>query len=309
MTSKSEYTPIKQLVVGQEYDQTFMVGLNPSIITRNGKSFIKLTLKDCSGEINGVIWDCKVKPEVGDFIVLKAKIGTFNQKPSFTAVVYSKYNGKPTNLTDYVPGVPKNGLDAYCQAIYGYLDQVDDPHYRDIAAHIKEMDILHLFREAPYEMSGSLCYRGGLLKYTLDLIRASLALSEGLKGVDVPINRSLIILGALFKESGWCSAGSFNGDIYETNDAYKLLGIDKLSFLMVNHACITTESDKHIELSLPKKLVLENIPLWDMNSRTLEKSIIDMAGETLQVAYKLENQIRSKTADQIHYTKHNGYGQ
>ncbi len=56
-----EYKSIKEFNIGDEIEQTFLIADAEARLTKKGKPFTKLVLKDATGQINLNIWDFDLK--------------------------------------------------------------------------------------------------------------------------------------------------------------------------------------------------------------------------------------------------------
>lgn len=301
------YVPILALEEGKSYSQVFMVGGSPIQRTARhsdgNKPYIHLTLKDNSGEIKGCVWNsAKGDLEMGQFVTLNIKVNNYRGQKNFTAESFKPYNGKPSNLSDYVNIPNTTVLDTYVEELDKYIGQITDSVYRDIILHCKETGFFDKYKATPYRDSGKLCHAGGLLIHSINLARLTLAVESGLRPLEAPLDHSLLIAGSLLFNCGWISCGAFQGDIWRPNSAASLLGSRRLGFMLVNHMVISAESDKNITFPENKSLAIQSIPEPDF-METPEYTVIAAANGLLNTFYSLTSS--SALADEVYLEHHN----
>ena len=78
------YIPIAELGCNKEYQQIFLVDyvFTPKK-TSQGKPYVRATLKDVTGEIDGVIWGFEGQFEAGSYIAAKIKTKLYEQNMEF----------------------------------------------------------------------------------------------------------------------------------------------------------------------------------------------------------------------------------
>ena len=287
---QDNYVSIINLKPNEKYHQVFLVNKAVS----RGK-FVFLTFKDVTGEISGILIGDIPPPNEGDFISLEIKTSIYNGKLSFKSSNYFPFKGS-INRANYICDM---ATDFYKKQIISILSIVDSAEYRDIINYsIKNLSLLDLLENSPYGSSGKFAFRGGLLVYTYFLLKSAINAGSLLER-----NVSFLILSALFRNIGWATTTKINADIIELLDSYHLIGTDISGLRFVNHMLISYESETRTELSLDKKLTLENIFL---NTLSLEGRLINNLNRTLTEHFIEEKKIYKNVAWDDAHTIFNG---
>ena len=287
------YTPIALLEQGKEYQQVFLIReMNAKKDTR-GRPYLLLTLIDVTDQIKCYVWDTSVKatsPAVqpGSYIHATIKVDDF--KGQKTCVTHSiSPVRRPDNLEDYVRGESDHALDVYAEEITALIDDIDDDDYRKIMSIAVERGMLDDFRHYAYGTRGPLAHIGGLIVYTLRLCRTALSLADACPDAEAPIDRSLVITSALFRNWGYSQVLEMNGDSWQINEYGRLLGVRWASAQVARDCTIDTESTLSVELNPTKKLVLQKLCM-----ETEEERMNVLEGKILLAAERIVNA--------IHYT-------
>ncbi len=296
------YVPIKDLIEGERYDQVFMISSQPQEL-RAKSSFVKVQFSDMSGRIEGVIWDATLKRakhivKPGSFILVKCKITNYGGRKTFECNKddVTIYSGEPDNMSDYVPGINAATLECYKDELRNFIDEIDDPEYRDL---IKSADsrlhiIDNILAESTYGLSGPLAYRGGLLVQVVHAIRVSRGIVDGCQEAEAPLNLSLITLGCIFRNMGWSSSTVFSGNLVQPKDAYYLTGLYRASFRILNDMALHVESDLSIKFNPNKIYALENMCNKLEEIKTLEGKIVGQACNAVDMMFHGEFLLRKR---------------
>lgn len=299
----NEYIPIKSLQVGQTYSQVFLISGVANKVSKkaSGKPYILITLKDVTGTIRGCLWDAQIDPDnekmwvAGNFVGLTVVVESYNNEKTCIVNHISGLAETPKdNLTDYIHGPNNHVLNVLKEDIEKSLSEIEDPNYRDIIYNARErLDILNMMAVYPYELEGHLAYRGGLLNHTALVLRTALCMVNSGRepSVDIRIDKSLVVLGVIFRNLGYINTVKSDGTSFVEDDAYKLLGIRYASAIMANHIIISTESDMKVVIPEAKKLALQNCCLAETLDQcaTIEARIVLLANQFANEIYSNTN--------------------
>ncbi len=290
------YIPINQIkTIGKEISQVFMVSVWNMRKSSRGVSYVDAIFQDVTGQIKAKIWQCKLTLNPGDFVLISGTIETYQNVLQIViqGEKLQKFTGSPSNLTDYVAGMNEDVLKVYEEELRKLIDKIDDTHYRDIFYSADQrIHLIDILKESPYGFSGPLAFRGGLLLHVLYSMKCALAIVDCYWDLDICINKSLIILGSIFKNIGWYTITDFSGNVVVANNSYQLTGLERASFRLVHDLLLHVESDLNVELPEAKKLALENITQNDSDIRTIESQIIANASKMTNTLYFGNNVIR-----------------
>lgn len=281
MTLVEEYIPIGQMQTDQTYEQVFMVH---SFKQQSGKRgpFVRLTLQDVTGMIEGVIWNADLNQYPGlivegNFVLMDVATKLYRGNMEFTCPLerVRQYNGTPDNMTDYVAGLGESMMDAYCNELVEVIEQIEDPHYRDLTnSAVNSLELINTLRNSPYGTSGPLAYRGGLLVHVVHTLRVALMAAKSMRELETKISESLIIAATVFRSIGWNTTTLFKGNALHPRDAYYMTGLYRASARYVDHLCLHTEGAMQMDLPEAKKQALHNACNPKSDIKTLEGQIV-----------------------------------
>jgi hypothetical protein len=291
------YTPIEHWQAGQSLDTVFMVDSVSQGHTRENKPFIRLTLKDVTGTIEGNVWGASLKTTrdlfvPGEYIRASLALHFYQNQLQFKTTLdkIQKYRGIPENIHDYVLGPNENVLDVYQDDLSALLDDVDDAEYRDIIGSARARGgILNTLRTTPYGLDGPLAYRGGLMIHTLKSTNLAMAAIEDF---DATISRSLVVAGCLFRNIGWATTTFFEGNILRPKDAFYMTGLYRASARYVDHTMLNVESDLNIEIPEGKKQALHNLCNKADHINTVEGRVVAQANYMVDILQHSEEKLR-----------------
>lgn len=286
--SVETYTPISSFEHGKTYEQIFLVAeivYNDKMKTAQGSAFARVTLKDVTGSISGVVWGYDETLEEGSYAILKIETKLYRGELEFSAQAENTTPTEtPINIFDYVVGVGENSLTAYAHEIEDEIMSIDDATYRDIMGNaIHRLDFMNALKTSPYGITGPMAYRGGLLVHVAHSMRlAKVAIGQS-KELEIPFSPSLVVVGCALRNIGWYTTTRFQGDYLRPRDAYHMIGIHRASARYIDHLMLTCESDLQIAIPESKKQALENMCNRQSEIRTLEGKIVSCADNMADV--------------------------
>jgi 3'-5' exoribonuclease len=231
---------VRDLTDGQLVESPFIVRDRVLRQKRNGESFLKLSLGDCTGVVEGVVWDavdaaCAVASP-GAVVLVCGRFGVDQRYGSCITVrsVTPAAPGsfEPADLTD----APPKSLDDMLVELQQVLDTVHDTDLRRLLDHFFAPDSL-LFRrwcDAPAAKTYHQAYKHGLLEHCLSVAQGVHALATGqiFPGVD----HDVAVTGALLHDIGKVEAYATSGGAIDLSDAGRLEGEIPLGYYMVRRA-------------------------------------------------------------------------
>jgi hypothetical protein len=287
--SVESYINISSLENGKTYEQVFLVAAinhNASMRTAQGKPFARATLKDVTGEIEGVIWGWSDGALVeGSYFRVEIETKLYRGNLEFQAQAENVCEvDTPLNQFDYVIGANDNILSSYANEIEDELMSMADPIYRDIMGNaLQRLDFMQALKESPYGLTGPMSYRGGLLVHVAHSLRlAKVAIGQS-KELEIPFSPSLVTAGCALRNIGWHTTTRFQGDHLRPRDAYHMTGIHRASARYIDHLMLTCESDLQITIPEGKRQALENMCNKRPEIMTLEGKIVSCADNMADV--------------------------
>jgi 3'-5' exoribonuclease len=226
---------VRDLFDGQQVESPFVVRDRVRRQRRNGESFLKLQLGDCTGVVEGVVW------EGVDEVAAVAL-------PGSVVVVAGRYSVDQR----YGSCITVRAVRAAAPGMYDPADLMDAPplsveqmseRLRELLATVHDRDLVRLldrffapdsalFRrwsDAPAAKHYHQAYKHGLFEHCLSVAEGVHALAATFPGVD----HDVAVAGALLHDIGKIEAYAADGGAIELTDAGKLLGEIPLGYYLV----------------------------------------------------------------------------
>lgn len=279
------YTPIGNFKEDDLHTQIFLIDKIESsnnMKTSKGDVYARVTLKDITGEINGVVWnwDKSLGIKAGDFVTLKISVNLYRDKLEYSCNFIQKCQEPPINIHDYVRCVGQGQLNDDKIKIQSICDNIEDEHYRSIlGCALQSLDLLYALQISPYGLEGPLAYRGGLLVHTEQSLNILIHIVKEARLRGFEVDTSLAITGCILRNIGWHTTVVFEGDRLKPRDAYSMTGVHRASMRYIDHLMLHVESALNIKIPESKKQALENMcnPLRDI--KTLEGRLVAQTNE------------------------------
>jgi 3'-5' exoribonuclease len=231
---------VRDLCDGQVVESPFVVRDRALRAKRNGETFLKLSLGDCTGVVEGVVWDdvdsaCSVALP-GAVVVIAGRFSVDRRYGSCITVRTVREAAPGSfDLADLMDAPPKS-LDDMTVELRQVVETVHDADLRRLLDHFFAADSL-LFRrwcDAPAAKTYHQAYRHGLLEHCLSVAQGVHALATGqiFPGVD----HDVAVTGALLHDIGKIEAYATSGGAIDLSDAGRLEGEIPLGYYMVRRA-------------------------------------------------------------------------
>jgi 3'-5' exoribonuclease len=244
------HTPITELQSGQAVDGAYACSEKTAATDRNGKAYLRLKLRDASGEVNAIHFDPSddaLCVGAGDVVVVG---GTYSVHPQYGAQVQIR-RLRRAEETEYDPGdlVPVSPVGAaeLAERLAALVDSVDEPHVRALLERAFDgaRDPGATFAVAPAAVRNHHAYRHGLLEHSLIVAEAA----EGVASRFASVDRDLVVAGALLHDIGKTLAYTSDGLSPQMTDAGRLHGEIVMGHDMVRDL-IAEDADFPPELAL-----------------------------------------------------------
>jgi 3'-5' exoribonuclease len=219
------HTPITDLQSGQTVDGAYACSEKTAATDRNGKAYLRLKLRDASGEVNAIHFDPSDEAlgvAAGDVVVVG---GTYSVHPQYGAQVQIRRLRLATadeyDPADLVPVSPV-GAAELAERLAALVDSVQEPHVRALLE--RAFDAARepgaTFSVAPAAVRNHHAYRHGLLEHSLIVAEAA----EGVASRFASVDRDLVVAGALLHDIGKTLAYTSDGVSPQMTDAGRLHG-------------------------------------------------------------------------------------
>ncbi|MGM0641158.1 MAG: 3'-5' exoribonuclease YhaM family protein [Thermotogota bacterium] len=175
--------------------------------TKDGKSFLLITIADKTGSLRGIDWFNPEKNEklvIGDIISVKGKIVVFENRlqinidkkeNSIKKVAYEEIQ------TDKYISQSNKSINNLMEKLKSLIEQIEDIKLKEILKNILLNSLVSKqYQKAPAAMSIHHAYKHGLLDHSLNVTELSLKISENYN--DYKVNKDILIAGSLLHDIG-----------------------------------------------------------------------------------------------------------
>ncbi|MEN8190109.1 MAG: HD domain-containing protein [Thermodesulfobacteriota bacterium] len=198
--SKNQF--VDKLKEGDRVDTILLVKASQLAETRAGKPYLRLTLADRSGEIQGPVWDRALELQpvcaVGAFIHVIGQVQSYRDSLQLKIESVQGRRKEEVNLADFLVSCSGN-RQQMADELQRLVLTLDNPWLKKLLNRFFKSDpCWSHFQEAPAAKSIHHAYVGGLLEHSLSVARLADKLASHYPGVD----RSLLLAGALLHDIG-----------------------------------------------------------------------------------------------------------
>jgi 3'-5' exoribonuclease len=228
---------VRDLVDGQQIESPFLVRDRTQRQKRNGESFLKLQLGDCTGVVEGVVWDgvdqVAAVTAPGSVVVVSGGYSVDQRYGSCITVRTVREAAAGTfDPADLMDSPPKS-LDQMLSDLRQLIATVHDTDLRRLLDRLfaEESPLFARWVEAPAAKHYHQAYKHGLLEHCLSVAQGVHALAVGamFPGVD----HDVAVTGALLHDIGKIEAYATDGAAISLTDHGKLQGEIPLGYYLV----------------------------------------------------------------------------
>jgi 3'-5' exoribonuclease len=229
---------IRELTAGREIDQVLLVRGVASATRDDGSAYLKLTLADRTGQLEGVVGDAvaRVKALARPGQAVRVA-GLVRVDPRHGRELEIRDVGPAPagsfSLEDLVDG-PARDVTQLEAGLADLLATIRDPHLAGLLDRFfgEATDVWAAYRLAPAAKYYHQAYRHGLLEHSLTVAQAVSAVSATFPGLD----RDLAVTGALLHDIGKLEAYETDGHAIAMSDDGRLHGEIPLGYYRVRRA-------------------------------------------------------------------------
>ncbi|MFQ3548802.1 MAG: HD domain-containing protein, partial [Armatimonadota bacterium] len=197
--SKKNY--VENLVEGVGVNDTFLISSRSVQKDRNGKDYIRMTLRDRTGQIAAVRWNASEseieKISEIDYVLIEGCVTSFQGQLQLNI---SRFSKSPDDIdpTDYIDRSQNDPI-AMMAELMEILSTIQNPQLTKLLELIfEDKKIKKLFMEAPAAEKAHHAYIGGLLEHTLNVVKNAASIVDSYKS----INRDLLLTSAALHDIG-----------------------------------------------------------------------------------------------------------
>ena len=272
---------ISGLQSGQAVDGAYACSEKTTATDRNGKAYLRLKLRDASGEVAAIHFDPSDEALgvcAGDVIVIG---GTYSVHPQYGAQVQVR-RLRPAedgeyDTADLVPVSPVSAAEL-AERLHALVDSVDEPHIRALLERAFDgaREPGATFEVAPAAVRNHHAYRHGLLEHSLVVAEAAAAVASQFAHVD----RDLVVAGALLHDIGKTLAYTSGGLAPQMTDSGRLHGE-----IVMGHDLVRDLIDEDPEFPPESALRLRHIIVSHHGMREKGSPVVPQIREAIIVHY------------------------
>ena len=214
---------VKNIVARDQVEAPFLVRDKTIGMARNGKPYMTLKLMDCTGEVEGRIWD-RVDEfsaifDRDDFVQVSGKASLYLGKMQLIIQELNRLDETDINLADFLP-VSARPVDEMVGELETIINSLKDPGLKRLMEKfLSDAHFMAGYTRAPAAKAMHHVCLGGLLEHSLAV--ATLATDVCRRYPD--LNRDLLVVGALLHDIGKVAELRYQRS-FEYTDAGKLIG-------------------------------------------------------------------------------------
>ena len=214
---------VKNLKVGSEVTELFVLRKKELRETYEGQRFLKLELGDRTGRIDGVVWDNPEEiydqAQTGEIVKIKGWVTTYKETPQLKVEKLRKAKEEELDLADFLPASERD-LDSLISEFKKIVETIENSYLRKLLdLLIEDNSLVEELKKTPGGKLWHHAYVGGLLSHTLKVAE----ICENASSLYDLVNHDLLITGALVHDIGKIKAYSAKG-FFDYTDEGRLMG-------------------------------------------------------------------------------------
>ena len=267
LQEKGRQTPhiwIKDIQENLKVEGDYLVRSKIVSQTRQGNSFLTLTLGDRTGTVEGKVWDraeeISTQFKEGDIITLTGQASTYRSQIQIQ-IHELKPNKSPVDPAIFQESTP-NDIPRMFSELKELAHRIKNRHLRAlIESFMADHQFILQFKKAPAAKTFHHSYLGGLLEHTLSVSQMAVLVTQHYPDLD----GDLLLTGAILHDIGKIDELHFELNI-DYSDKGRLLGHIVLGVLMLEEK-LKTLKDFPSELALRlRHLILSHHGEFDLGS-------------------------------------------
>jgi 3'-5' exoribonuclease len=204
-------------------EDTFLVTKKESGMSKSGKAYLNLKLRDRTGEIDARVWDnADVLSErfgKSDFVRIKGFAVSYQSNIQINVLDIERIPETDINLTDFLP-TSERDPDGMLKELDAIVDEIKNRHLKELLKHIfVDGEVRRLFKTAPAAKSMHHSYIGGLLDHVLSLCGLVKKAAGHYRDIDI----DLAVTGAILHDIGKIYELSYD-KVFDYTDEGRFLG-------------------------------------------------------------------------------------
>ncbi|PLX41717.1 MAG: hypothetical protein C0608_05000 [Deltaproteobacteria bacterium] len=185
----------------QEVHDTFLVLQKQLSPTRNGRSYLRVTLGDASGQLEARVWEgaeeLSRRFEEGALVHVTGVVTSYQGVLQIKATYIEADEGKDVDWAKFLPS-SKRPAEEMLAELKETLGEVQNPYLTNLLdSFMDDAEFINALSIAPAAKGMHHAYVGGLLEHTLGVVKLALMLAGSYE-----VNRDLLVTGAFLHDLG-----------------------------------------------------------------------------------------------------------
>lgn len=278
---------IRELAEGDEVTACYIVHEARRAETRGGKPYLRLTLGDRTGTIDGYIWDDVHRWEpicvIDSVIGVRGRVASFQDRLQLKIESVEAIEVEPADYELLLPTSPRP-RDQMERELDAQIISVRDPGLQELLRRCvgRETELGRAYRIHAAAQRNHHGYLAGLMEHSLSVARVCDRLAEHYREQGIDLDRDLLVTAALLHDIGKVrELRPPPGSGYTTEG--RLLGHIVIGMRMVDAYAETIDELPHDRLLLLQHLIAshQGRPEWDSprTPQTLEALVLHYADD------------------------------
>ena len=195
-------TYVQDLLEGMHISQVFLCKQKQSGVSKTGKTYYSLKLRDKTGEVDAKIWSLSNAIEhfeANEFVMVDGEVRTFNNAPQISINRIRRAKEGEYDEAEYMPAssIPAEKMYADLMELRA---KVENPHLKKLldAFFVEDQDFIRKFKSHSAAKSVHHNFLGGLLQHTLRVTQLCYFFCK-----QYPmLNKDLLLTAAMFHDIG-----------------------------------------------------------------------------------------------------------
>lgn len=214
---------VNELGDGDSIDEVYLLADKQLRANRNAQLYLLATLRDCTGVINGLMWNIR-EDEVahinaGDYVRLRGKVQLYQGSLQLIVANIQKASADGLNPDDFRPSTLKD-VDRLATRLKEILRTIGNPPLKALTeSFLNDSALMHDFCRAPAGIKAHHAYQGGLLEHVVNILETA----QRIKDLYPEINFDLLYVGIFLHDLGKIREMGYEASLFYTDEG-QLLG-------------------------------------------------------------------------------------
>lgn len=198
----AEKNYISDFTEGDSISRTFYIGSRNRLLTRSGKPYLSLTLRDKTGTINAKVWEdadtIHANMGAAEFVHVRATVEKYMNQLQLKVEQLKVVRTEDVDLSDFLPS-GANDPDEMLKELRQIAQTVQDGFLSPLLdLFFADSELMERLKVSPGAKHLHHSFVGGLLEHTLSVTK----ICDWVCGHYERINRDLVLVGAILHDIG-----------------------------------------------------------------------------------------------------------